>query len=104
MLTDVVGFHQQRSEAKTRYQEVIQQSEFGCNLRHYQDCKLMSIITRAITNLCLQTTEKFNISDIYANDWPIREALKLRLKYTSETARRQAQRKVHKNLKKVSYS
>lgn len=45
---------------------------------------------------------KLCISDVYENDWPIREALKMRLKSSSETARRQAQRVTDRTLKKVS--
>ena len=47
----------------------------------------------------LQTTKKFAIQDIYMNDWPVREALKLRLKYTSEQARKQVNRRTEKKLK-----
>jgi hypothetical protein len=49
----------------------------------------------------LQTTQKFNITDVYSNDWPIRDALKLRLKLTSDAEKKKINRKMEENLKKV---
>ena len=49
----------------------------------------------------LQTTQKFNIRNMYLRDWPIRDALKLRLKYTSDAEKRKITRKIEANFKKV---
>jgi hypothetical protein len=38
---------------------------------------------------------------MYLNDWPIRDALKLRLKYTSDFERKKIQRKKEADLKQV---
>jgi hypothetical protein len=45
--------------------------------------------------------QKFDIKNVYSNDWPIRDALKLRLKYTSDFERKKIQRKTEANLKQV---
>jgi hypothetical protein len=49
----------------------------------------------------LQTTEKFNIKNMYSKDWPIRDALKLRLKYTSDHEKKKLTRKAEANFRKV---
>jgi len=57
---------------------------------------------RGSYSTCGQVILKFEISDTYENDWPVREALKLRLKYTSEQARKSVQKSKEKNLRKVN--
>jgi hypothetical protein len=49
----------------------------------------------------LQTAQKFNIRNVYTKDWPIRDALKLRLKYTSDTEKKKKARAMEANFKKV---
>ena len=49
----------------------------------------------------LQTMQKFNIRNMYSRDWPIRDALKLRLKYTSDAEKKKITRKIEANFKKV---
>jgi small-conductance mechanosensitive channel len=49
----------------------------------------------------LQTAQKFNLVNVYSKDWPIRDALKLRLKYTSDTEKKKKIRKTEANFKKV---
>jgi hypothetical protein len=49
----------------------------------------------------LQTAQKFNIGKMYTKDWPIRDALKLRLKYTSDAEKKKKARQVEANLKKA---
>ena len=49
----------------------------------------------------IQTTKKFEIQGRYHNDWPIRDALKLRLKYTSDWEKKKESRKIEANLKKA---
>jgi hypothetical protein len=48
-----------------------------------------------------QATQKFNIRNMYSKDWPIRDVLKLRLKYTSDAEKKKITRKTQANLKKV---
>jgi hypothetical protein len=55
--------------------------------------------SEAIKKTIRDIAHKFGIEDVYTNDWPIREALKLRLKYTSESARKQRVRRTEKALK-----
>ena len=49
----------------------------------------------------IQTTKKFEIQGRYHNDWPIRDALKLQLKYTSDWEKKKESRKIEANLKKA---
>jgi len=49
----------------------------------------------------LQTAQKFNIRNVYSKDWPIRDALKLRLKYTSDAEKKKITRKAEASFKKV---
>ncbi|KAF8878984.1 hypothetical protein CPB84DRAFT_1852221 [Gymnopilus junonius] len=43
-----------------------------------------------VQNVIQIVMRKLKIFDVYVSDWPVHEALKLRLKYTSEIARKQA--------------
>jgi hypothetical protein len=45
--------------------------------------------------------KRFEIQDRYYDDWPIRDALKLRLKYTSDWEKKKANRKIEANLKQA---
>jgi hypothetical protein len=54
-----------------------------------------------VTCNMLQTTQKFNIKNMYSKDWPIRDALKLRLKYTSDHEKKKLTRKAEANFRKV---
>ncbi|KDR76617.1 hypothetical protein GALMADRAFT_139530 [Galerina marginata CBS 339.88] len=47
------------------------------------------------------TAQKFEIENIYSNNWPMREALKARLKYTADLAKKQGNRRVQTELKQV---
>lgn len=49
----------------------------------------------------IQTAKRFKIQDKYDNDWPIRDALKLRLKYTSDWEKKKDIRKMEAKLKQV---
>jgi len=49
----------------------------------------------------IQTAKWFKIQDKYNNDWPIRDALKLRLKYTSDWEKKKDNRKIEARLKQV---
>jgi hypothetical protein len=56
------------------------------------------------SNVCLTfnpDNKKFEIQGRYHNDWPIRDALKLRLKYTSDWEKKKESRKIEANLKKA---
>lgn len=37
----------------------------------------------------------------YSNDWPVRDALKMRLKYTADWEKKKEQRKLESDLKQV---
>lgn len=63
--------------------------------------RLLRLLKKEVLKSC-QVNRKFKIEGVYDKDWPVREALKLRLKYTSEAARKQHLRKTDKTLKKVS--
>jgi hypothetical protein len=54
-----------------------------------------------LEELILQTTQKFNVRNVYSKDWPIRDALKLRLKTTSDAEKKKLTRKAEANFKKV---
>ncbi|KAF8801036.1 hypothetical protein BYT27DRAFT_7311487 [Phlegmacium glaucopus] len=47
------------------------------------------------------TVQKFNIRNVYSKDWPVRDALKLRLKCTSDAEKKKVTRKTEANFKKV---
>ena len=49
----------------------------------------------------VQTARKFKIKNKYANYWPIREALKARLKYTADWEKKKEARKIGAELKEV---
>lgn len=48
-----------------------------------------------------QTAKEFKIENAYEKDWPIREAYKLHLKYTSEYAKKKVVKKATTGIKKV---
>jgi hypothetical protein len=50
---------------------------------------------------CTQTAKKFDIENVYLNNWPIREALKSRLKYTADFEKKKEMRKAQAELKEV---
>ena len=52
----------------------------------------------------MQTAQKFNIKNMYSKDWPIRDALKLRLKCTSDADKKKITRKTEANFRKVRLS
>ena len=56
---------------------------------------------KMITHIALQTAKEFKIEDAYEKDWPIREAYKLHLKYTSEYAKKKVVRKATTGIKRV---
>jgi hypothetical protein len=45
--------------------------------------------------------QKFNIRNVYLKDWPVRDALKLRLKYMSDAEKKKMTRKTEAKFKKV---
>ena len=47
-----------------------------------------------MTYFCVQTARKFKMIDKYVNNWLIREALKARLKYTTDWERKKEARKI----------
>jgi hypothetical protein len=49
----------------------------------------------------LQTAQKFNIKNVYSNDWPIRDALKIRLKSTSDAEKKKITKKAEAKFRKV---
>jgi len=49
----------------------------------------------------VQTAQKFNIENVYSKDWPIRDALKLRLKGTSDMEKRRITKKTEANFRKA---
>jgi hypothetical protein len=49
----------------------------------------------------LQRAQKFNIKNVYLNDWPIWDALKLRLTGTFDAEKKKITRKTEANFKKV---
>jgi len=51
-----------------------------------------------------QTAQNFHIKNVYSKDWPIRDALKLRLKYTSDWEKKKVLRKTANNFKKVHFN
>ncbi|KIM35110.1 hypothetical protein M413DRAFT_32736 [Hebeloma cylindrosporum] len=60
-----------------------------------------SIKHRYSTYLCVQTAQKFGIENTYKNNWPIREALKARLKYTADWEKKKVERRINAELKEV---
>ncbi|KAF5328349.1 hypothetical protein D9619_013348 [Psilocybe cf. subviscida] len=60
----------------------------------YQDQALVS-------KLILEGADRFDVSDRYVNNWPIREAFKIRLKMTKDTLKRKQRGAVEKTLKTV---
>jgi phage terminase Nu1 subunit (DNA packaging protein) len=51
----------------------------------------------------MQTARKFIIVRKYVAHWPVRDMLKLRLKYTSERARLSKQKAMTTRMKKVTF-
>ena len=49
----------------------------------------------------IQTAKRFKIQNRYYDDWPIRDALKLQLKYTTDWEKKKDNRKIEANLKKA---
>ena len=49
----------------------------------------------------IQVTKKFDIVGFYSNDWPVRDAMKMRLKYMSDSGKRRLQKVKVANLKNV---
>ncbi|SJL15211.1 uncharacterized protein ARMOST_18697 [Armillaria ostoyae] len=57
-------------------------------------------LTQAI---CDDAVNEHSILQVYENSWPVRDMLKLRLKYTSEKARHQKGKKMQQNLAWIVY-
>ena len=49
----------------------------------------------------IQTAKRFKIQGRYCDDWPIRDALKLRLKYTSDWEKKKDSRRIEANLRRA---
>jgi hypothetical protein len=49
----------------------------------------------------LQMVQKFDIRNVYSKDWPVQDALKLKLKYTSDAEKKKSTRKIEANFKKI---
>lgn len=54
-----------------------------------------------VADIVDSATKKFDIVDFYSNDWPVRDAMKMRLKYMSDSEKRRLQKLRDANLKKV---
>ncbi|KAF8801627.1 hypothetical protein BYT27DRAFT_7114533 [Phlegmacium glaucopus] len=54
-----------------------------------------------VESIIQSTAQKFGIENVYVNNWPIREALKARLKYTSDWEKKKEDRKIQAELKEV---
>ena len=57
--------------------------------------------TRCSAYLLIQTVQKFGLENKYDNNWPVQEALKARLKYTSGWEKKKVERKVNAEIKQV---
>jgi hypothetical protein len=69
------------------------------------DKVIQSVRIRAIFQMFLlpyiQTAKLFKIQDRYCDDWPIRNALKLRLKYMSDWEKKKGNRRIEAKLRQA---
>ncbi|SJL08829.1 uncharacterized protein ARMOST_12200 [Armillaria ostoyae] len=56
-----------------------------------------------IQAICDSAVNEHSILRVYENAWPVRDMLKLRLKYTSEKSRRQKGKKMQQNLARMMH-
>ena len=66
-----------------------------------QSVRIRAMFFRCFSYNIVQTAKRFKIQDRYHEDWPIRDALKLRLKYTSDWEKKKENRKIEANLKRA---
>ena len=88
------------NDVEAEPQQAIQQAEARSNPGPNRTSK-SGVDVKAMSLTFMKGTKKFKIVDRYEMNWPIREALKGRLKNTSNRAKRKVQRQTDQKIQKV---